>query len=180
MELTIGIINNDRAMKNDIHIGDQIRKKISEQGLTITEFAKRINRSREAVRGILQKKSINTELLSTISVASALFALIAACTNAPERSRYSEEQINSLALDSTIVLTPDNRSVEIVDANSFLKPQEFNLEELIKKIKVVPLETTDESLLDAIYKIIVTDSKSTFTTDLKGEESPFLIRMVGL
>lgn len=67
MELTIGIINNDRAMKNDIHIGDQIRKKISEQGLTITEFAKRINRSREAVRGILQKKSINTELLSTIS-----------------------------------------------------------------------------------------------------------------
>ena len=44
MELTIGIINNDRAMKNDIHIGDQIRKKISEQGLTITEFAKRINR----------------------------------------------------------------------------------------------------------------------------------------
>lgn len=43
-------------MKNDIHIGDQIRKKISEQGLTITEFAKRINRSREAVRGILQKK----------------------------------------------------------------------------------------------------------------------------
>lgn len=28
MELTIGIINNDRAMKNDIHIGDQIRKKI--------------------------------------------------------------------------------------------------------------------------------------------------------
>ena len=143
MELTIGIINNDRAMKNDIHIGDQIRKKISEQGLTITEFAKRINRSREAVRGILQKKSINTELLSTISVAFAFFALIVACTNAPERSRYSEEQINSLALDSTIVLTPDNRSVEIVDANSFLKPQEFNLEELIKEIKVVPLETTD-------------------------------------
>lgn len=45
-------------MKNDIHIGDQIRKKISEQGLTITEFAKRINRSREAVRGILQKKAL--------------------------------------------------------------------------------------------------------------------------
>lgn len=168
MELTIGIINNDRAMKNDIHIGDQIRKKISEQGLTITEFAKRINRSREAVRGILQKKSINTELLSTISVASALFALIAACTNAPERSRYSEEQINSLALDSTIVLTPDNRSVEIVDANSFLKPQEFNLEELIKEIKVVPLETTDESLLDAIYKIIVTDSNIYIHDRLKG------------
>lgn len=168
MELTIGIINNDRAMKNDIHIGDQIRKKISEQGLTITEFAKRINRSREAVRGILQKKSINTELLSTISVASALFALIAACTNAPERSRYSEEQINSLALDSTLVLTPDNRSVEIVDANSFLKPQEFNLEELIKEIKVVPLETTDESLLDAIYKIIVTDSNIYIHDRLKG------------
>ena len=49
-----------------------------------------------------------------IFLASALFALIAACTNAPERSRYSAEQINSLALDSTLVLTPDNRSVEIV------------------------------------------------------------------
>lgn len=54
-------------MKNDIHIGEQIRKKIYKQGLTITEFAKRINRSREAVRGILQRKSINTELLSIIS-----------------------------------------------------------------------------------------------------------------
>lgn len=107
-------------------------------------------------------------MLSTISVASALFALIAACTNAPERSRYSEEQINSLALDSTLVLTPDNRSVEIVDANSFLKPQEFNLEELIKEIKVVPLETTDESLLDAIYKIIVTDSNIYIHDRLKG------------
>ena len=122
MELTIGIINNDRAMKNDIHIGDQIRKKISEQGLTITEFAKRINRSREAVRGILQKKSINTELLSTISVASALFALIAACTNAPERSRYSEEQINSLALDSTIVLTPDNCRCKFVPETAGIQP----------------------------------------------------------
>lgn len=103
-----------------------------------------------------------------IFLASALFALIAACTNAPERSRYSEEQINSLALDSTIVLTPDNRSVEIVDANSFLKPQEFNLEELIKEIKVVPLETTDESLLDDIYKIIVTDSNIYIHDRLKG------------
>lgn len=103
-----------------------------------------------------------------IFLASALFALIAACTNAPERSRYSEEQINSLALDSTIVLTPDNRSVEIVDANSFLKPQEFNLEELIKEIKVVPLETTDESLLDDIYKIIVTDSNIYIHDRFKG------------
>ena len=103
-----------------------------------------------------------------IFLASALFALIAACTNAPERFRYSAEQINSLALDSTLVLTPDNRSVEIVDVNSFLKPQEFNLEELIKEIKVVPLETTDESLLDDIYKIIVTDSNIYIHDRLKG------------
>lgn len=54
-------------MKKEIHIGDSIRKKIYEQELTITEFAKRINRSREAVRGILERKSINTELLKTIS-----------------------------------------------------------------------------------------------------------------
>lgn len=73
-----------------------------------------------------------------------------------------------MALDSTIVLTPGNQSVEKVDVNSFLKPQAFNLEELIKDIKVVALETTDESLLDVIYKIIVTDSNIYIHDRLKG------------
>lgn len=53
-------------MKN-IHIGDEIRKKVYERGMTITEFAKRIHRSREAVYSIFERPSINTDLLKTIS-----------------------------------------------------------------------------------------------------------------
>lgn len=54
-------------MKN-IHIGDEIRKKVYERGMTITEFAKRIHRSREAVYSIFERPSINTDLLKTISL----------------------------------------------------------------------------------------------------------------
>lgn len=53
--------------EDEIHIGDEIRKVLNERGMTIVTFAKLIHRSREAVRGILSRPSINTELLSTIS-----------------------------------------------------------------------------------------------------------------
>ena len=50
-----------------MHVGDEIRKVLNERGMSITGFAKRIHRSREAANGILNRPSINTEMLHTIS-----------------------------------------------------------------------------------------------------------------
>lgn len=100
-----------------------------------------------------------------------LFVVIffAACINNPNRgSCYTEEQIKSLNLDHTVVLNANRDSVENIDLNSFLKAQNFNLEPLIKNINLVSLETTEESLLDVIYKIIVTDSNIYIYDRFKG------------
>lgn len=92
-----------------------------------------------------------------------------ACTNrSNQESRYSEEQIRSLHIDSASILSVNTDLLENVNLNSFLKIQDFNFEPLIEDIKLIPLETTNESLLDVIYKIIVTDSNIYVYDRLKG------------
>jgi len=51
----------------DNHIGQQIKIVIEQKGITITEFAKRINKSRENVYSIFTRKTIDTGLLTKIS-----------------------------------------------------------------------------------------------------------------
>ncbi len=53
-------------MKN-LHIGKQIREKMKEKGISVSLFAKRINRSREAMYSIFKRKTIDTGLLQKVS-----------------------------------------------------------------------------------------------------------------
>lgn len=50
-----------------IHIGKQIKEVFDKKGFTVTEFAKRINKSRENVYSIFKRKTIDTGLLYIIS-----------------------------------------------------------------------------------------------------------------
>ncbi len=103
-----------------------------------------------------------------IIIPLALFFTIT-CTNSSDKgSRYSEEQLKSLSLENAIVLSTNKDSMENVNLNAFLKIESFNLESLIKDIHLVSLETNDESLLDVIYKIIVTDSNIYIHDRFKG------------
>jgi len=52
-----------------IHIGLKIRDVLTERGMTITEFAGRINRERTTVYSIFDRKSIDIDLLIKISEA---------------------------------------------------------------------------------------------------------------
>lgn len=81
------------------------------------------------------------------------------CENKQKKSsKFNEEQINSLSLESTKILKAETDSVTKVDLNPFLEEQSFNFGSLIKEIKLIPLETNDASLLDDIRNIIVTES----------------------
>lgn len=51
----------------EIHIGQQVKLVLESKGITVTEFAKRINKSRENVYSIFTRKTIDTGLLSKIS-----------------------------------------------------------------------------------------------------------------
>ena len=48
------------------HIGAQIREIVEKRGMTVTEFAKRINKSRENAYSIFSRKTIDTGLLVLI------------------------------------------------------------------------------------------------------------------
>lgn len=51
------------------NFGSEIRKVLKEKGMTVSEFARRINKSRENAYDIFRRKSLDTDLLSTISQA---------------------------------------------------------------------------------------------------------------
>jgi transcriptional regulator with XRE-family HTH domain len=51
----------------EIHIGTEIKKTLEVRGLSVTEFARRINKSRENAYSIFSRKSIDTDLLLKIS-----------------------------------------------------------------------------------------------------------------
>ena len=80
------------------------------------------------------------------------------CTNEQNKIvRFSEKQIASLGLDSTIILTAETDSLIKIDLNPFLKKQNYDLGSLIEDVKIITLETTEKSLVDVIYKIFVTE-----------------------
>jgi transcriptional regulator with XRE-family HTH domain len=49
------------------HIGEQIKEVLEKKGLSVTEFSKRINKSRENCYSIFGRKTIDTGLLQQIS-----------------------------------------------------------------------------------------------------------------
>ena len=50
-----------------LHIGQKVQQIFSTKGMTVVEFARRINTSRENVYGIFNRKSIDVSLLAKIS-----------------------------------------------------------------------------------------------------------------
>jgi transcriptional regulator with XRE-family HTH domain len=49
------------------HYGLEIKKLLKKRGMTVTEFARRINKSRENAYNIFTRKSLDIDLLNTIS-----------------------------------------------------------------------------------------------------------------
>lgn len=50
-----------------VHIGSKIKNTVIKKGMTVSEFGRRINKSRENVYSIFKRKSIDTALLLNIS-----------------------------------------------------------------------------------------------------------------
>ncbi len=51
-----------------IHIGKKIKEELYKQGITVSTFAKKINRSRNVVYDIFERESIDTALLNKIGM----------------------------------------------------------------------------------------------------------------
>jgi transcriptional regulator with XRE-family HTH domain len=51
-----------------IHIGKKIKEELYKQGISVSSFAKKINRSRNVVYNIFERESIDTALLNRIGL----------------------------------------------------------------------------------------------------------------
>lgn len=51
----------------DIHVGKLILDKLKEKGMTKSEFARRINKSRQNVQDVFKRHSLDTDLLADVS-----------------------------------------------------------------------------------------------------------------
>lgn len=52
---------------SEVHIGQEIKRVLDQSDISVTEFARKINKSRGNVYSILTRSSIDTELLAVIS-----------------------------------------------------------------------------------------------------------------
>ena len=99
-----------------------------------------------------------------------VFLFLVACdNNTPEEVRFTEQQIESLHLSGTQVLEPQTDSIIHINLTPFLGKREFDFGNIVKEVKIVPLETTKNSLLDGIYKVITTDEYIYIMDNFKGK-----------
>ncbi|WP_162633105.1 6-bladed beta-propeller [Echinicola strongylocentroti] len=85
-----------------------------------------------------------------------LFGLLGCSRKKETNERYTAEQISSLHLEHSRVLVSEKDSLIPIDLNQFYGKRNFDFQSLVKEIRLVPLETIEESLVDAIYKVIPT------------------------
>lgn len=80
--------------------------------------------------------------------------LLISCGNkAYKKIRFTGKQIASMHLGDAGIIKPKLDSIKNIDLNPFLELRKFNIKSMIKEIKVVSLETKEESLIDEIFKI---------------------------
>jgi hypothetical protein len=65
--LTFYLIIQEFCCMEEIHIGQQIKQVFETKGISVTEFARRINKSRENMYSIFSRKTIDSGLLLAIS-----------------------------------------------------------------------------------------------------------------
>lgn len=102
-----------------------------------------------------------------------LFAILIVCfCGCKERnnndSAYTQHEIETLHLENTKLMPIVSDSIVTVDLNPFLGNKMFDFGDLVKNVSIVPLETTDKSLISNIYKIIVSENHIYVFDDFKG------------
>ncbi|WP_172918397.1 6-bladed beta-propeller, partial [Capnocytophaga canis] len=102
--------------------------------------------------------------------------LFNSCQNTPEKTRYTQEQIASLQLEETKILTPKMDSIKKIDLNPFLGKKHFEFGNLVSDVKIIPLETNNKSLIGGIYKIITTEEYIYIMDKFKGRNLIIFVR----
>lgn len=102
------------------------------------------------------------------AICVALIFLNSCINNQRSKIQYTNEQISSLHINSAEVLNIDEDSAINVNLNKFLTKSTFDFGSHVGHIKFIFPETTDNSLISSIYKIVVSDNEIYIMDNFKG------------
>lgn len=104
-----------------IHIGKKIKEELYKQDISITTFAKKINRSRNVVYDIFERESIDTALLNKIGLILHLdfFSLYS------DQKEYKKEGLQSTIKEDRIPYNAQPEQVKILQHQNELLQNEI-------------------------------------------------------
>jgi transcriptional regulator with XRE-family HTH domain len=113
-----------------IHIGKKIKEELYQQGISVSTFAKKINRSRNVVYDIFERESIDTSLLNKIS----LILRIDFFSVYSEQKEYKKDHVEPLVIkDERVVYAPLAEQVKILEEKNEILMKEIDyLKKIIK------------------------------------------------
>lgn len=124
-----------------VHMGQIIKRTLYNKGMTVTSFSKKINRSRNVVYNIFDRKEIDTFLLRSICVVleTDFFALLSQDLRSP-KSSYDVENNFSLKkiAEKTEIDSQIFKKYYLLEESK--KMQETQIEMLNKKIEELSRE----------------------------------------
>lgn len=120
-----------------IHIGKKIKEELYQQGISVSAFAKKINRTRNVVYDIFERESVDTALLNKISLVLRVnfFSLYS------EQKEYNKESFSAQLLSEPPqnYQTIQEQLKELKEQNELLQKEISYLKkinELLEKPKV--------------------------------------------
>lgn len=105
-----------------IHIGKRIKEELYKQGISVSTFAKKINRSRNVVYDIFERESIDTSLLNKIGLI--------------------------LRIDFFSVYSEQKEYKKDTMMHTFVKDEKINYNPILEQLKI--LEKQNEALLNEV------------------------------
>lgn len=122
-----------------LHLGKKIKEVLYQKGISVSEFAKAINRSRNVVYDIFERESVDTKLLQKISkVLEHNFFSNVIIAN-PELSKFQEADLTKLyGNNSKQIKLLETQIEKLKLQNENLKKENAYLKEiniLLKKVK---------------------------------------------
>ncbi len=117
----------------------------------------------------------HTIALTTVATLMATLATISCARHSQDSFDWKPEQTAKLKCDSTKVMIADTTNVTEIDASSILTNSIFSFADIIRDLRFIPLETTDNSRLGKIARlsftsthIVVSDEKGVHVFDMAG------------
>jgi hypothetical protein len=104
-----------------IHIGKKIKEELYKQGISVSTFAKKINRSRNVVYDIFERESIDTALLNKITfiLRTDFFSIYS------DQKEYRKEGIVPLVKDEKAIYSPMAEQLKLVEKQNELLQNEI-------------------------------------------------------